>query len=290
MALLLDDGTVSLRFEDGTVAGVVGPDGAGKGALLRSAREGVLVEIGEHAREELDRALAGEPKVLVIDHVLSLVDEAARTRYCWEIGRLARKGAVVVMGSHDLVMLERVCDVVVVMEDGKVVEQGDPGLVLGRYRRAMLARARAMTGRPEVEPQSRHGDRRVEVTELVAEPATVRSGEEMTVRARLEFREAVAAPVVGIQIRSRIGVVVYGTNTELEGAEVGSRGAGERVEVAFRFRCELCPGEYVVTVASHDPDGTAHDWLEDALLFSVVDERYTAGVANLRAAVIISHG
>lgn len=280
---------LSLRFEEGTVAGVVGPDGAGKGALLRQAREAVLVEIGEHAREELDRALAGNPRALVIDHVLSLVDEAARARYCWEIARLARKGAVVVIGSHDLAMLERVCDVVVVMEDGKVVEQGDPGLVLGRYRKAMLVRARAMAGWPEVEPQSRHGDRRVTVTELVVEPATVRSGEEMTVRVGLEFREVVAAAVVGMQIRSRIGVVVYGTNTELEGVEMGSRGVGERVEVAFRFGCELCPGEYVVTVASHDPDGTAHDWLEDALLFSVVDDRYTAGVANLRAQVIISH-
>ena len=290
MALLLDDGRVSLRFEDGTVAGLVGPDGAGKGALLRLAKDAVLVEIGPGAREKLDRALSEGPPVLLIDHVLSLVDEGARARYCWEIVRLARKGTVVVVASHDLAMLERVCDVVVAMEDGKVVEQGDPGLVLGRYRRAMLARARAMAGWQETAPQSRHGDGRAEVTEVTVEPATVRSGEEMTVRVRLAFQEVVEKPVVGIQIRSRIGVVVYGTNTELEGVEAGRRGKGERVEAAFRFRCDLCPGEYVVTVASHDPDGTAHDWLEGAVLFSVVDDRYTAGVANLRAQVIISPG
>jgi lipopolysaccharide transport system ATP-binding protein len=28
-----------------------------------------------------------------------------------------------------------------------------------------------------------------------------------------------------------------------------------------------------------------HDWMEDALAFSVADNRYTAGVANLRAEV-----
>jgi lipopolysaccharide transport system ATP-binding protein len=38
-------------------------------------------------------------------------------------------------------------------------------------------------------------------------------------------------------------------------------------------------------VASHDPDGVWHDWLEDALPFSVADSRYSAGVANLRATV-----
>jgi lipopolysaccharide transport system ATP-binding protein len=38
-------------------------------------------------------------------------------------------------------------------------------------------------------------------------------------------------------------------------------------------------------VASHDPDGVWHDWLEDAVAFSVSDGRYTAGVANLHAQV-----
>ena len=53
--------------------------------------------------------------------------------------------------------------------------------------------------------------------------------------------------------------------------------------IEFAFRCELCPGEYTITAASHDADGTAHDWLDDAVAISVTDSRYTAGVANLRA-------
>jgi hypothetical protein len=40
-------------------------------------------------------------------------------------------------------------------------------------------------------------------------------------------------------------------------------------------------------MASHDPDGTAHDWLDDAVAVTVADERYTAGVANLRARIAI---
>jgi lipopolysaccharide transport system ATP-binding protein len=69
----------------------------------------------------------------------------------------------------------------------------------------------------------------------------------------------------------------------LEKLRLGPCGAGDTLEVAFGFRCELCPQEYTLTVASHDPDGVWHDWLEDALAFSVSDSRYTAGVANLRA-------
>ena len=61
--------------------------------------------------------------------------------------------------------------------------------------------------------------------------------------------------------------------------------AGDRLQLTFGFRCELCAEHYTLTVASHDPDGVWHDWLEDAVAFSVADSRYTAGVANLRATV-----
>ena len=115
--------------------------------------------------------------------------------------------------------------------------------------------------------------------------ANIRSGEKITVRVKLRFREPVENAVAGILIRTRIGVSVYGTNTELEQTPIGPRRRDELVEVDFEFPCNLCPQEYTLTAASHDPDGTAHEWLEEALRFTVVDDRPTAGVANLNAEV-----
>jgi len=90
------------------------------------------------------------------------------------------------------------------------------------------------------------------------------------VKIAVKFHEAVLDPVVGIMIRTRIGLNVYGTNTELEQLKLGPCLAGTTLELAFAFWCELCPGEYTLTVASHDPDGVWHDWLEDAVAFSVL--------------------
>jgi lipopolysaccharide transport system ATP-binding protein len=114
---------------------------------------------------------------------------------------------------------------------------------------------------------------------------TWRSGEQALIRIRVQFRDAVPDPVLGIMIRTRTGLNVYGTNTELESLRFGPCAAGESVELEYAFRCELCPGDYILTMASHDPDGQWHDWLDDALAFTVIDNRYTAGVANLRATV-----
>ena len=88
--------------------------------------------------------------------------------------------------------------------------------------------------------------------------------------------------MVGILIRTRIGMDVYGTNTRIEQVELGDFEAGEELEVDFRFECWLTPQQYTLTVATQNPDGSSHDWLDDVVAFDVVDTRSAAGVANLQ--------
>jgi lipopolysaccharide transport system ATP-binding protein len=103
----------------------------------------------------------------------------------------------------------------------------------------------------------------------------------------VRYNAAVDDPVIGLLIRTQVGFEVYGTNTEIERIKLGPRATGDTVTVTFSFLCDLCPRAYTLTLASHDPDGTVHDWLDDAIAVMVTDERPTAGVANLRAKVTI---
>jgi lipopolysaccharide transport system ATP-binding protein len=91
--------------------------------------------------------------------------------------------------------------------------------------------------------------------------------------------------MVGILIRTRIGMEVYGANTGTERVSLGDLQAGDELEVNFRLECWLTPQQYTLTVATQDSDGSSHDWLDDAIAFEVVDTRAAAGVANLRAEV-----
>jgi hypothetical protein len=102
---------------------------------------------------------------------------------------------------------------------------------------------------------------------------------------RSRFHQPQCDPMVGILIRTRIGMDVYGTNTRIEKVHLGSYQAGAEVEVDFHFECWLTPQQYTLTVATQNPDGTSHDWLDDVIAFDVVDARAAAGVANLRAKV-----
>jgi lipopolysaccharide transport system ATP-binding protein len=91
--------------------------------------------------------------------------------------------------------------------------------------------------------------------------------------------------MVGILIRNRIGMDVYGTNTRIEKQNLGSYQPGDELEVDFHFACWLTPQQYTLTVATQSPDGSSHDWLDDVISFEVVDTRVAAGVANLRAEI-----
>jgi len=91
--------------------------------------------------------------------------------------------------------------------------------------------------------------------------------------------------MVGILIRTRIGMDVYGTNTRIERMELGAFDPGDELVVDFRLECWLTPQQYTLTVATQHADGTSHDWLDDAIAFEVVDTRVAAGVANLRAKI-----
>jgi lipopolysaccharide transport system ATP-binding protein len=118
-----------------------------------------------------------------------------------------------------------------------------------------------------------------------SETASVASGEPVTVRVRSRFHRALADPMVGILIRTRIGMDVYGTNTRIEQIELGNFQPGDELEVDFRIECWLTPQQYTLTVATQSADGASHDWLDDAIAFEVIDTRVAAGVANLRAEV-----
>jgi energy-coupling factor transporter ATP-binding protein EcfA2 len=287
---------------DGVVIGVIGESGAGKSRLLRLAAgidqpDAGSVEVSGPARllgpnEALNLTLTPTP-VLLLDQAFALQDLATRERSAIALDLLRRAGTTTLLVSSEEDLLRRFSDEIWWLREGRLAGRGDPEEMLAAYRRQVAGCIRAWgeTVRAPLSPRMRRGDGRAEVlrVETLGEngnPTMVwRSGELAVVKVAVRFREPVEDPVVGIMIRTRVGLNVYGTNTELERLKLGPCAAGQTLEIRFAFRCELCPAEYTLTVASHDPDGVWHDWLEDAVAFAVSDTRYTAGVANLRAGV-----
>jgi lipopolysaccharide transport system ATP-binding protein len=238
------------------------------------------------------------PPVILMEYTLDSMDLLQRLQAESEIESARRNGNTILLASNDRALLRSLADEVWWIADGTVREKANPDEVLRNYERDVSEQYRAFAaGAPaKIAPSMRRGDGRAKIVALETLDANGiatnvwRSGEPVRIRVSVRFDAAVEDPVVGIMIRTRIGMEVFGTNTELEAVRLGPCAAGESRVVVFAFDCNLCAQAYTLTAASHDPNGVWHDWLEDAVAFTVTDTRYTAGVANLRAKVTCSRG
>jgi len=87
---------------------------------------------GEGLRVRLVLALAYKPEVVLLDEPTSGLDVANRREVLGEIVRtVSDAGRTVVVASHDLADLERICDRIVWLDRGRVVADGTPAEVAG---------------------------------------------------------------------------------------------------------------------------------------------------------------
>ena len=86
---------------------------------------------GELHRAALARALLAEPRVLICDEVTSGLDAVTRAGVLDQLAELRRRhDLTLLLISHDLDVVARIADRVVVLDDGRVVEQGPAADVL----------------------------------------------------------------------------------------------------------------------------------------------------------------
>ena len=91
-------------------------------------RDAGRLSVGEQQRVMLARALALEPRVLLLDEPTSALDERTRDRVEETLAGLRRRtGISIVLVTHDLAQAERLADRVVRLEAGRVVGGGAAG-------------------------------------------------------------------------------------------------------------------------------------------------------------------
>lgn len=294
---------VNAAAPDGALIGLVGETGSGVAEILRLAAGLAKPQSGSVSSGSNRRFLGltdpfnfAPADLIAIEHAFATHDASVRARVLVALDRMRRAGTTILLASHELDLLRHCCDEVWWLHEGRLVSRGDPATVLDQYQEHIVTKLREWgdTIQNPMNTAGRRGDGRAELVKIETlgtqgRPTAIwRSGEAVEVRVTIRFDAQVTDPVIGMLLRSRIGLDVYGTNTELEGLRFGPVSPGQVVRVSFAFACDLCPQDYTVTAASHDPDGTRHDWLENAVSVSVSDTRYTAGVANLRARVTIA--
>lgn len=76
-----------------------------------------------------------QPDVLLVDEVLAVGDERFSQRSFYRMKKLIENGSLVVIVSHNLPFLQQFCTRAVLLEAGRLVEDGSPAHVISEYRK-----------------------------------------------------------------------------------------------------------------------------------------------------------
>jgi len=237
-------------------------------------------------------AASVEPEILLVDEALAVGDAVFQHRCLRRMQELQERGTTVLFVSHDLAAVRALCTRAILLNAGRIIEDGKPADVLNRYQKIIMAREQAYeenttaSGETTALDESlpplcytyRHGNGSAEI--IAAELTDtarhrveiVETGESLLMRLMVRSNRNIDQPVIGFLIRNRHGLSAYGTNTKEQQIDLGMVRRGEVLEVVFSFNCWLGIDDYSISCAVHSHDGEAYDWLDGVRFFRVTSQ------------------
>jgi ABC-type glutathione transport system ATPase component len=144
---LLVQNRVSRREGDARAAQALERVGLAAEYLDRRARD---LSGGQRQRVAIARALILEPKLLILDEVLSALDCSIQAQIANLLVEMQRAyGLAYLFITHDLRMAAHLADEIAVMSEGKIVEQGAAKILQGLRRSEMRSLVGASPLKPE---------------------------------------------------------------------------------------------------------------------------------------------
>lgn len=203
---------------------------------------------GQKQRVAIARALACDPKVLLCDEATSALDPQTTASILQLIQRLNREmGITVVMITHQMQVVKEVCHRVAVMENGRVVEEGDVFSIFAHPQKEITRSfVDSTTNMNKVEELLNEG---AEITRL-------KPGEKLV---RLSYRRGSAAEAIVSTVSRNFGVdvnILLGSLEMIDGALLGGlvvvfSGQQQGIESALNYFREKNVG--VEVIAHADP-------------------------------------
>ncbi|MEG6522878.1 ABC transporter ATP-binding protein [Desulfotomaculum sp. 1211_IL3151] len=259
---------------------------------------------GMYMRLAFSIAINVEPEIFLIDEILAVGDQNFQIKCFNKIREFKGKNKTIVIVSHDLTSLEKLCTELVWLENGIIREIGKPSQVIDNYndsnaeRRVSQSQKETATLKvdeettavaPEVtntesSTDNRWGTREIELEEIMLydkdtqqERRIIKTGDSVTLYLKFKSVKPIEDPVFGFSIYSFDGTCCYGTHTMIDRIKTLDINKGAIVRVDLD-NLNLIQGKYWLDIGVAGKDQHQYDYMRRALEFEVVSPILDIGI------------
>ena len=239
---------------------------------------------GMYVRLGFSVAVHADPSVLLIDEVLAVGDLAFQVKCFERMGEILTNGTTIVVISHNMGGVVRVCQRALLLHNGRPQFLGAPTEAISRFHE-LLSTETEMQIDHESGSQLEPGVATLEDVEIVSADGTpanhITSGEEVGLRITVRATRLVEDPVIGLSVLAPDGTALYIDNSA--GHALGTIEPGGAAAYTMSFRAQLPTGSYTVLAWVQRPDRRTILAQSRPLAFFVAGRSTVGGVADLEA-------
>ncbi|WP_414548190.1 ABC transporter ATP-binding protein [Anabaena sp. CCY 0017] len=255
-----------------------------------------------------------KPSILIVDEALAVGDAKFQARCMKRIRHLKEQGVTILFVSHDSGSVKMLCNSAVLMNNGRMLEVGDPKDVVNHYiallssdnnevviekiksdEVTLIEEDNDFIKENQDQTLHRHGNKLAIVKnvkildEKGKEIKKIETGEYFQISILVEAKAEISDLIVGISIRNLMGLVIYGTNTHLQKINLPGLQENQGLKVLFQVPCYLNKGVYTVSVGVHSEEGLSYDWVDELVVFEVNNSIYCDGLIDLQSTITFNY-
>lgn len=238
---------------------------------------------GMYVRLAFAVAVHTDPDILLVDEVLAVGDEAFQRKCMERIAQFRAEGRTIILVSHSAQQVAEICDRGIVLENGRIVFDGDTHAAIGALRDVLEGR-RVGEQRPEetVHPIQ---VKRIQLVDDDEQPAkSVRVGDPLTIRVHVDAIRPIERWELGFSIDTPLGHMVLASNTDILKARLKPITGPTRVDM--RIESVLFgAGQYYVNANAAGVSEASSHGLPQGAMFTVLDDADTIGTVSANVSV-----
>ena len=253
---------------------------------------------GMYMRLAFSVAINVDADILLIDEILSVGDSSFQTKCFKKILDLKKRGVTIIIVSHDLQSIQKICDRCIWIQNGKVEDNGYPFHVINRYLKYMeykgaekeseelkinlpINQSETISSSLENWGNKKVFFENVFLRNMVGTEIThVKAGESFWIELEIAVNEEIKNGVIGIGINDDMGKMVFGLNTDMDAIHVPPIVKRRKISLLIK-NVNLISGEYTIHASSSDGREEIYDWYPVINRFFIDNESRFVGIFYL---------